>query len=484
VRSTILTLGLAGVLSTGIVPRAGASASFDWGFIASRHEDVNGDRCFKAAGPFFQRASSTQDWHMVAVRPLYSSVLDPDNDRRAKDWLWPVATQRRFKNDVQSRYLIFYHYNHEVGNVRPRYRFWLFPFYFQGRDATGAHYRAVFPLGGSIHEFLGRDEISFILFPIQSKSRLNEVKTSNWLWPLISTTHGDRVERYRVFPFYARSELKDSFKKQAVLWPFWNHVRYDYPGSSGSGFILFPVYGHVKLEDQETWWIVPPFIRYTDGRKMDMLYLPWPFFQRVRSASEDRTYLWPLWGHKRIENVDRQFFLWPLGRVDRRDRGATYSRAFQLIPFYYSSSTRRKPSEGATNVTPKVEQVYRKLWPVCSYRREGDQSRFKALELWPFAESSAVERNWSPLWTLYRKDARADRRQCELLWGLYRHHRDEDRRFWSLFPLFTWERDNKRDRYRHWSILKGLIGRERDDSHRRWRLLYFMTFRSEQEPKP
>lgn len=481
-RSTLLTLALtAGLLSGGATARA--SATFDWGFLASRHEDVNGDRCFKALGPFFQTATSTQDWRLLAVRPLYSSVHDPENDRRAKDWLWPVATQRRFKNDSQSRYGIFYHYNHNVGQPQPRYRFWLLPFYFQGRDAKGLTYHAVFPLGGSIHEFIGRDEINFVLFPIRSTSRLNELRTSNWLWPLISTTHGDRVERHRVLPFYARSELQGAYTKRAVLWPVWTDVRYEYKGASGSGYILFPLWGHLKLENQKTWWLVPPFFRYTRGEQMNKLYLPWPFFQRITSKTENLLYLWPLWGHKHLENVDRHFFLWPLGWREERDRGDHWSRSFQFVPFYYSASSRKK-AEGPDAVEPPPHAVYRKLWPLCSYRREGDQSRFKALELWPFAEAAAVERNWAPLWTLYRRDARGDRRQTEFLWGLYRHHRDADRRFWSVFPLVTWERDNQRRRYREWEILKGLIGRARDDSHARWRLLYFLHWGSLQEPPP
>ena len=126
---------------------------------------------------------------------------------------------------------------------------------------------------------------------------------------------------------------------------------------------------------------------------------------------------------------------------------------------------------------PSVRQAgAHRLWPLYSYRREGDESRFRTLELWPFSPSAAVERNWAPLWTLWSHTRLGEASDTEVLWGLYRDTRRPGAAHRvSLFPLFETAGDPAAEA-RSWSVLKGLVGRERVGSQVRWRLLYFMTF--------
>lgn len=449
--------------------------SFDAGFLAARYTDVHGDERLRAAGPFIEAAQSTQGWRLVAVRPFYSEVEDPTGRVERQDFLWPVATRRKIGTEEQSRYGIFFSFQHGEETPGRRYRFWLLPFYFQGRDAQGDSYRAVFPLGGTIKDFLGRDEISFVLFPIRSTSRLNDLETSNWLWPLISTTTGDGVERKRFFPFYGRSIRSGAYDKRFILWPLWNDVRYAYEGSRGGGFILFPLVGHLKLERQETWWLIPPFFRYTQGDQGLRLFAPWPFIQR-ETGPVDKFYLWPLWGHKRVGNLDRTFYLWPLIWAERVQRGQETRESFMVIPFYFHST------EGPSHQPPRARRL--KVWPLFSYRRAGAESRFRTLELWPLADHGAVERNWAPLWTLYSSTRQGEAVDRELLWGLHRDFkRGSDRRFWSLFPLWDWRREADQT---SWSVLKGFVGHTRTNSNSTWRVLFFLNFghavKTEEEP--
>lgn len=463
----------------GLLAPAAANANrsdpFDAGFLASRYTDPQGDQRLKVAGPFFEMAQSTQGWRLVAVRPFYSKVEDPEHDRARQDYLWPLGSSRKIGKEEQARYLVFFSFKHGEKKPDRRYRFWLLPFYFQGRDAHGETYHAVFPFGGTIKEFIGRDEISFVLFPLRSTSKLNDLETSNWLWPLISKTTGDGVERERVFPFYGHSHREDAYDKRFVLWPFWTDVEYFYKGSAGKGFILFPVTGHMKLENQETWWVLPPFFRYTKGDHATRLMAPWPFIQR-ETGPVDKFYLWPLWGHKRVGSLDRHFFLWPLIWDETVTRGEERQDRFMLVPFYFHST------QGVTNQPPRQRNL--KLWPLFSYRRDGNDSRFQTLELWPLGDYGAVERNWAPLWTIYSRTRHDDSVDRELLWGLHRDQkRGKDGRFWSLFPLWDWRRNPNQT---SWSVLKGLLGRTRSDSNTQWRVLFFFTFGDEveQESEP
>ena len=464
--SRYFPLALAGAFLLGI-PSAGAKRPdpFDAGFLASRHTDASGDERLKVAGPFVEMAHSTQGWHLAAFRPFYSSVSDPANERSRKDYLWPLGASRKIGNEEVSRFLLFFNYQHGEKQPNRRYRFWLLPFYFEGRDLKGERYRAIFPLGGTIREFIGQDEISFVLFPLHARSRINDVETSDWLWPIVSHTKGEGTERHRVFPFYGRSIREGQYDKRFVLWPFWTDVRYEYEGASGNGYLLFPFYGHMKLEDQESWWVLPPFFRYAKGERGSRLLAPWPFVQ-WETGPVEKFYLWPLWGHKKVFNHERWFLLWPIIWNEHTQRGGERQDRFMVVPFYYSSK------QGVSNEPPRERSV--KLWPLFSYRRVEDQSRFKTLELWPIAENPQVERNWAPFWTIYSSSRSGGNSDRELLWGL---HRDQRRgpagRFWSFFPFWEWRRDRERT---SWAIFKGLLGREREHSNTAWRVLFFLNF--------
>lgn len=446
-----------------------ASASrpnpFDAGFFASRYADVNGDQRLKAAGPFFEMAQSTQGWHLAAVRPFYSEVENPATGQWRKDYLWPLGSWRKIGKEEQSRYLVFFSFKHGEEKPDRRYRFWLLPFYFQGRDTSGETYRAVFPFGGTIRDFIGRDEIKFALFPLHSTSKLNMLETSNWLWPIISRTTGEKVKRERVFPFYGTSYREGQYKKRFVLWPIWNDVEYFYPGSSGKGFVLFPLTGHMKLENQESWWLFPPLFRYKTGDRGTLLLAPWPFIQRETGDTE-KLYIWPLWGHKKEGKFEENFYLWPIIWNQTATRGREEQHRFMVVPFYYQLT------QGVTNEPPRKRDV--KLWPLFSYRRVGGDSKFHTLELWPIGDYGAVERNWAPLWTVYSSVRHEDEVDRELLWGLHRDQkRGKESRFWSLFPLWDWRRDAD---HRSWSVLKGLLGRTRFDTNTEWRVLFFFKF--------
>lgn len=482
-RRASLMLALAGV--------AGALAddsvyTFDFGPLLSRQVDAHGQERFKALGPFFERTSGEEDLALLATRPLYSTVEDPARDRSLDDFAWPVGTSRTIRDENQWRFLIFFGFNHTTNDPGERYRTWLFPFYFQGRDASGDTYRALFPLGGTIKDFVGRDEVSFALFPLYSTSALKDISTVNFLWPFISktTSDNDRIRRGRVFPFYGYNRHEGKFDKQFILWPFYTDVDYYYEGSRGSGHILFPLYGWMNLESEKTLWLLPPFFRFTEGRDKDIVHAPWPFYQRRLSDTVDLRYVWPLWGRKTIEQRETHFALWPIFWTETDQRPDEEVNRFIAAPFFSHTAVRAKNTNEVEEGRAEAEVLARrhKLWPLYSYRRDGDVSRFRFVELWPFAEAPAVERNWAPFWTLYERQASEDHVDTEILWGLYRNQkRGEEGRYVSLFPLADYRRveDGK-----SWNLLKGLLGYERKASQKSIRLLYLFRFEIGKDDPP
>ncbi|HMO05257.1 MAG TPA: hypothetical protein PKC67_12390 [Kiritimatiellia bacterium] len=461
---------------------------FDAGFFASRYRDVNGDWRLKVLGPLYERAQSEAGHELDAVRPFYSQVEDPVLDRTIHDYLWPLGNNRTTVDENYWRFLVFYGFNHTTNDTGDRYRTWLIPFYFQGRDASGDTYRALFPVGGTIKDFVGRDQISFALFPLYSYSTLNDLETHNVLWPLISRTTSERghIYRHRFFPFYAVNHHEGKFHKRAILWPFYTDVTYDYKHSKGSGHILFPLYGRLKLNTENTWWVLPPFFRYTKGQDGRVIFAPWPFYQRRVTEEVDLRYVWPLWGRKTIGDLDRTFYLWPIVWTIRDQRPDTDWRRFYLVPFYYNTTVfaAGPAQEGVAN--PPVVARRNKLWPLYTYRRDGEASMLRVPDLWPFGHAASVERNWSPLWSLYTRERNGDRIDHEVLWGLYRNQRrGDEQRYVSLFPVFDYRRDASVDRpAKSWNILKGLIGYERASGRKSIRLLYLIRFGIGKDAEP
>jgi hypothetical protein len=445
--------------------------TFDCGPIASRHVNADGHLRLRVLGPFFEKTETPEGDDFWGLRPLYAQAEDSQAERKVHDFVWPLGSAKRFRNQASWRFLVAYSQRFDVTDPESRYRFWLLPVYFQGRDADGEGYVGVFPIGGKIHEILGRDRVTFALFPLWMHSTVNEAETTDVLWPIYSRTEGEGLDRVRVFPFYGKSSLEGKYEKRFVMWPFWTWARYKYAGSSGTGYIVFPLWGHIDLTDQESWMFLPPLFRFHEGQSLDYMYAPWPIVQKS-SGQIEKFYLWPLWGKKRMHGVTSSFALWPLFWREKIDRGDSIKRRFVAMPFVYSAVRRARDNE------EKVLARYHKIWPLFSYRREADVSRFRVLALWPLEHTAPIERSWAPLWTLAHRTRVGERAETELLWGLYRHCSEgESYCYDSLFPLYSWRRDESGDiKTREWSLLKGLIGYKREGGQRSFRLLYFLRF--------
>lgn len=405
--------------------------------------------------PFYDNIR-TDEGSFFAVRPFYSRTTVEEG--QIQDYLWPLYSRKEFKDEQTSRALMFW-WTHDfnANQEGSRRRSWLLPVYFKGQDQDGKGYFALFPLGGTIREFLGRDEIRFALFPVFGKSRINDVKTTSVLWPIYSHTRGEGIARDRVFPIIGKSVLEGKYEKRFVLWPFWTSADYFYPGDSGKAWILFPVCGRAKMDQESTWWVIPPFFRFTDGVKQDKLYCPWPFIQRKKSEQQYMFYVWPLWGEKQFKEglKHRTFLLWPIFWSEKSTESDLINVRRMAVPFFFSDYAYEQdaPADERTNVS-----TYWKLWPLMSWQRDGETSRFRVLEFWPIKNTAPIERNWAPLWTLYKRMSNEGVVRKDVLW-------------------FAWhsEKESSEDR-KEWSLLKGLLAYKQQADKRSVRVLYVLRF--------
>ena len=467
------------------VAPAPSSRSFDLGFIAAQHETITGEQRTTALGPFFEHVTSPDGKSYWGFRPFYARVKDPAHKRDRSFYVWPVGSVTRFMNEVKWRFLLAYGRIGQPGvPASLKYRFSIFPFYFQSRDAAGKTYRALVPFVGTINNFIFWDRLSFVMFPLYFKWQTHDVVSYNYLWPLFGSTESkneQKVERVRVLPFYAHSVLEGMYEKKSVMWPFWNWARYDSEGSTGYAYMFWPFFGRINRENQKGWMFLPPLFRFDYGKDMENVACPWPFLVYRKTKYMEKLYLWPLWGKRKVGPLTNQFFLWPLIWNRTIQFNKQVVRGFQFIPFIiWDRMIAKKPDGSLGEVTGR----FSKIWPLMSYRRSGDVKQLNLIELWPFREDMGVRQSWAPLWTLFsHTSVRGKGYDTELLWGLYRQsRRGSDKLYSSVFPLYSYERDDEvPGGKKEWSFLKGLVGYKRQNGIRRYRLLYFITFGGKEE---
>lgn len=451
----------------------------DAGPLVSADRDVHGVPGVRILGPLAERRVAEDGKTFTAVRPFWSRVTDPEADRTVSDIAWPLGMVKTRMGEQDWRLFPAFGHDFDSEAGESRHRWTVFPVLFGGRTKEGDRYFSVFPLGGTLHEFLGRDRIVFVLFPLYVYSTIKDQQTHSVLWPVYSRTAGTGVYKFRVWPFYGISVNEDRWTKRFVLWPFWTSVRYDYPDQKGGGFVLFPVCGRVDVGDRHSRMLLPPLFKVEwAGAEYRAVNAPWPFVQYSR-GDIDKFYLWPLFGRKAKERERQWFALWPLVSARRSELPAATVRRFQALPLvFYESRHELLPAVG--DGSERIEQDeadsrYFKLWPLMSYRREKDAVQFRALALWPLKQTPGIERNWAPLWSLFSRERAGDVCQTELLWGVTRHRRSGTTSQLSLFPLLQ-TASGKAGSSRSWSLLYGLAGYERDGLHKEFRLLYFLRF--------
>ncbi|MCE9613747.1 MAG: hypothetical protein K8T26_05690 [Lentisphaerae bacterium] len=497
----VLVSGCASVPRT--VDRPAAVPAWDAGFVASGDRTLHGEGRVRAAGPLYESQASTNGMTFGAVRPFYSVVTDPARERTNRDLLWPVGHIRNTRTEREWHFLLGYGIDWDRDDPLSRYRFWVVPIAFSGRDREGERYHALFPVGGNLREFLGRDRISFVLWPIYAHAVTKDLESHHIVWPIVSWSKGDTEHGYRVFPLYGHYTDEGRLSKRFVLWPIWTSVQYEYPKEKGSGFILFPLFGHVRTTRQNGWMFLPPFFRWSKSEDTTQANLPWPIVHYTRGKTVRKVNVWPLWGTRSDKHIHRTYVLWPISRFDRLERADGEYRQGRVLPFFYYDSLRTPtnrpsaaaggllsalllPAPASTSPAPAVAVApgtvrarYVKLWPLFTYRRDGDTSLFGTLALWPLKQSPAIERNWAPIWTFYRVQREGAAREEELLWGLWRRTAGADgSRRAALFPLFASARAGDPAEYRRWSVLGGLYASERKGLKKRVRLLYWLSWES------
>ena len=428
----------------------------------------------EALGPFFydQRKDSEKTW---AVPPLLSYDADPATESKEFDLLYPVLTYERYGMEYrwQLGQLLSFSGGQNPDDF-PARRFTIFPFYFQQRSPdANKNYTALFPLYGHIQDRLFRDEIFFVLFPIYGESRKRDVVTDNYLYPFFHLRHGDGLQGWQCWPLVG-SEHKDvttktngfgeaesigGHDKFFALWPVHfkqtTGIGTDNPERLSADW---PLYGVVRSPKRDSTSVLWPLFTWIDDRenKYHEWEGPWPFVVVARGEGKTTTRVFPLFSRAHNDTVEDIFYLWPLYKY-KRLHAEPLDRERTRILFYLFSSVTEK------NTETSAERQRVDFWPLFTWRHDFNGNR--RLQILALVESAVpnnrgVERNWSPLWSLwcsehnpqagaasqsffwnlYRRDTTPVSKKCSLLFGFFQYQSDSEMKKLRLFyiPVLQW----------------------------------------------
>jgi len=388
---------------------------------------------------------------VTAFPPFFSHTRDPELEYTEIDVLYPVLTFDRFGGQRRIQLMQFLSRSDAVDqDDASRRKISLFPFYFQQRSTNQANnYTALFPFYGTLRNRMLRDEIRFVLFPFYGMSKKRDVVTRNYLYPFFHLREGDQLKGWQLWPLIGRETrqahtitnylgletLIPGHRREFVLSPFFlrNHNEIGTTNEVRE-LAALPLFSLTRSPAYDSTVILWPFLKYTDdhAKRYREWGFPWPLWGVARGEGKYMNRLWPLFSHARNDQgTRRDYLLWPLWKDDRARADALEKRRRRVLFFLWSDLRMSNPLTGQS-------QGRQDLWPLYTWRRELDgRERLQALSLLAplLPNNKSVERNYSPLWALWRteKNPKTGRRSDSLLWNLWRREVSPEERFNSYF---------------------------------------------------
>jgi hypothetical protein len=395
-------------------------------------------------------SDETSSHNLNAIRPLLS--WEGDKSSYAFDVLWPLFAYRENNFEKYWRFILLYSgqkkFEDDPGKPGDSPHTGFIPLFFYGDDTNGDFYWSVFPVYGEVRDFLSYDSIYFILFPVYLKTKKGNAEGESYLWPILNWDESPKYKKFRFIPFYAYHERPDSFRRASYLWPFYHTAEYYSAKNGGSGWLLWPLVGKNKFQRLESWSFLWPFFsthkRLPDEKGEDDGFgftAPWPVLQYKRNVDRDedneewKFYLWPIYGRSERKDSEYQFIMWPFGSSLHTFGDQGNVEWAWALPLYWSKHGADKNG--------KISEVYRHFWPFASYLSKADDfSEIRVLDIWIQRNMPAVDRNWTPLWTLFDYQRNGEAFRYDFLWGWikYSDNRKEGESF-SVFPFYNCEYD-------------------------------------------
>ena len=470
-----ILLGVASQSQTAAADELDAGLMFDQFSLT-----LDEGRRTEVLGPLFYDQTKDSE-HTFAVPPLFSHVSDPITESEEFDFVYPLLTYDRYGHEYrwQLLQLLSFSGGQNQADV-PAHRFTLFPFYFQQSSPDPAlNYTALFPVYGHLNNRLFKDEISFALFPLYAQTRKRDVVTDNYVFPVFHLRHGDGLHGWQFWPLvghehkdvtiktnrFGDAETVGGHDKLFALWPVFAKE------TTGVGtenpqrlFSVLPAFSYSRSPNRDSTSVLWPFFNWIDERekKYREWEVPWPFVVIARGEGKTTTRVWPIFSRAHNATTESDFYLWPLYKYNRVHSDPLDRERTRILFFLLSDLSEKNTQTGAAR--KRFD-----LWPLFTHRQDFNGNArlqvFAPIEPM-LPNSKSVERNWSPVWSIWRteKNPKTGCASESFLWNLYRREKTPASKKCSLlFGLFQYQSDAKAKRLRLFYI--PLTKTQKDSGH-------------------
>jgi hypothetical protein len=306
------------------------------------------EKHFEALYPIAEYHDTTNA-SLLALRPIYSRRADKFNDVVEWDLFWPFVFGTG-RPDLR-RLVIFPLFVKDtlttpgVGEVS---RTVLLPFYYRksterkGVKEPGTFF--IFPFGGVIRDFLGRDKISVVLWPLYVKQESATATSWSVLHPIFTYVRWKEGGRgYKFWPVYGINRNPGKMRSEFILWPFYVNQQGCNELGEFKRWWFWPFYGKIEEPGGWEWSVVWPFIsgRYEKAADETSYWYPWPFLGHRKGPNREGRTFWPIYKSTRGPTRRDVNFLWPFGWYRREWPENADNVSFRILPLMFYQREKR-----------------------------------------------------------------------------------------------------------------------------------------------
>lgn len=437
-------------------------------------DEETGEKKIDALGPFISYNKEAEETG-YGFRPIFYNFKDDRKDRTSFDFLYPLSTYRTFEGDTKFQMLayIFYYKSDLKENGYREREYTLFPFvYARHAEDPQRSYFAVFPIYGNLKNKYGKDRIKFFLFPLFLQTENYGVKNTNFIWPFIGYYSGNGAKGGRLWPIYGQKTVGDTVKDEFALWPIYMKRYREFYGSEINSLAVLPFYYGLDMPGRKQRTYGWPFFTYIENtnrnfRRWDM---PWPFVTFSR-GDVNTNRIFPLFSVKKEDDFESGYALWPLYSW-RSHELDDYEIKKKAIAYFLYKDVQNIPKVEGGRDSRAIN-----LWPLFTYRRLPDGTAYfnfiSPLETF-LQDNAPRERNWRPLWTIFRWDKDEEGNHVSsFLWNTFRTESTKKGvkvELRPIIPVISYENTDEKNKFH---ILGGLFGYSKDKENNK-KILKFL----------
>jgi hypothetical protein len=458
---------LRGLIMIGLVPLTGLPAgelNFWPAYVRQEGSAAGRPDHAGSLGPLLSRTDRDAT-RILSLRPLWTSFYHGDSGSSSHHLVYPVANWAERSQIDSGHVLNLLQYRRDSG--RDETFLQLFPFVFSKRTPRiEDSYFALWPLGGTLKNRFWRDRISFAAWPLYVRTVKEDQVRTHFPYPFLRVQHGPRSSGFGVWPVYGHFQREQDYSHTWALWPLFYHYRDKLDQEQPyARFGALPFYHRETAPGLRSETFAWPFFGYTREAAPRPLYSEnryfWPLLVQGRGEERHVNRWMPLFTHERKRTYEKRWYLWPLLKTETFHPPGPERRRASLLYFIYRDERQLLAASQARLTF---------IWPLIGYWHDGhDRTQLQVLDPLSvfFPSNQKVKENWTPLFALYRFDARGGNSRHSLLWDLLVWEKDPaGADAFYLGPLFEWEQDS------HWQVLKGLFGVQRENGRLRLRLFW------------